>query len=188
MKLSRLDLHDMPNVRGEGLEYLAELKQLRQLRLKGTQLTDEALEHLKALTWLEKLDLTDTGATEAGVAGLQTALPRCRIESLVDPAEVEAPKREEVAAPADGLPGLFELRAQAEQGDPEAQFNLGVCFHDGQGVKQDIAEAVKWYRKAAEQGLGSASFYLGFCYAKGEGVKKDDAEAVKWYLKAAEQG
>ncbi|HHF6559516.1 TPA: tetratricopeptide repeat protein, partial [Haemophilus influenzae] len=40
----------------------------------------------------------------------------------------------------------------AEQGDANVQFNLGVMYAEGQGVKQDDVEAVKWFRKAAEQG------------------------------------
>ena len=59
---------------------------------------------------------------------------------------------------------------------------------DGQGVKQDHTEAVKWYRKAAEQGDANAQVNLGVCYDKGQGVKQDHDEAAKWYRKAAEQG
>ena len=33
----------------------------------------------------------------------------------------------------------------AEQGDAEAQYNLGVMYDDGTGVLQDYKEAVKWY-------------------------------------------
>ena len=57
-----------------------------------------------------------------------------------------------------------------------------------EGVPQDDAEAVKWYRLAAEQGNASAQYNLGVGYANGEGVPQDDAEAVKWYRLAAEQG
>ena len=39
----------------------------------------------------------------------------------------------------------------AELGNAEAQYELGDCFVLGTGVKQDFAEAVKWYRTAAEQ-------------------------------------
>ncbi len=46
---------------------------------------------------------------------------------------------------------LREFRPFAEQGDANAQFNLGVMYDKGQGVPQDYAEAVKWYRKAVEQ-------------------------------------
>jgi TPR repeat protein len=82
---------------------------------------------------------------------------------------------------------LEKIRAAAQNGDPEAQLNLGVCYAQGEGVPKDYAEAVKWFRKAAEQNLAEAQFNLGVCYHKGEGVPKDAAEAVKWYRKAAEQ-
>uniref|UniRef100_UPI000667786E tetratricopeptide repeat protein n=1 Tax=Haemophilus influenzae TaxID=727 RepID=UPI000667786E len=49
----------------------------------------------------------------------------------------------------------------AEQGDANVQFNLGVMYAEGQGVKQDDFEAVKWYRKAAEQGYANAQANLG---------------------------
>ena len=39
-----------------------------------------------------------------------------------------------------------------QQGDADAQFELGFCYANGKGVEQDQAEAVSWYRKAAEQG------------------------------------
>ncbi len=38
------------------------------------------------------------------------------------------------------------------QGDPRAQQSLGNMYANGQGVPQDDAEAVKWFRKAADQG------------------------------------
>ena len=47
-------------------------------------------------------------------------------------------------------------RKAAEQGDAGAQNNLGKCYHNGQGVAQDYAQAVAWYRKAAEQGHAGA--------------------------------
>jgi hypothetical protein len=61
----------------------------------------------------------------------------------------------------------FELvkkhRRAAEQGDAEAQYNLGFDYQQGFGVTQDEAEAVKWYRKAAEQGDAMSQFHLGDC-------------------------
>ena len=79
------------------------------------------------------------------------------------------------------------LRTQAEQGDAEAQFNLGLMSYDGKGVPQDDAEAVKWFRLAAEQGYADAQLSLGVLYANGQGLPQDDAEAIKWYRLAAEQ-
>ncbi len=89
---------------------------------------------------------------------------------------------------ADGNPEAARYRLEAEQGDADAQYNLGVCYDNGQGVDEDDAEAVKWYRKSAEQGHAGAQYNLGWCYDNGKGVDEDDAEAVKWYRKAAEQG
>ncbi|KAJ3030999.1 UNVERIFIED_CONTAM: Nuclear receptor sub 2 group C member 2 [Siphonaria sp. JEL0065] len=40
----------------------------------------------------------------------------------------------------------------ALQGDTVAQNNLGDCYYNGNGVRQDYALAVEWYRKAADQG------------------------------------
>jgi len=75
----------------------------------------------------------------------------------------------------------------AEQGDAQAQYNLGVMYDKGRGVPQDYKEAVKWYRLAAEQGVREAQYNLGNKYSKGQGVPQDYKEAVKWYRLAAEQ-
>ena len=83
---------------------------------------------------------------------------------------------------------LADLRALAEAGATEAQFTLGFIYATGEGVPQDAAEAVRWYRLAAEQGIDSAQHNLGVMYATGEGVPQDAAEAVRWYRLAAEQG
>jgi uncharacterized protein len=76
----------------------------------------------------------------------------------------------------------------AEQGDADAQYNLGAMYGNGQGVPQDYKEAVKWFRLAAEQGFAIAQSNLGAMYEKGTGVPQDYKEAVKWYRLSAEQG
>ena len=58
-------------------------------------------------------------------------------------------------------------------------------YDNGEGVPQDDAKAVKWYRKAAEQGNADAQFFLGFMYDAGRGVPQDDAQAHMWYNLAA---
>ncbi|KKL46537.1 hypothetical protein LCGC14_2344550, partial [marine sediment metagenome] len=37
-----------------------------------------------------------------------------------------------------------------------AQYNLGVCYKNGEGVKQDQKEAVRLYKLAADQGHADA--------------------------------
>ena len=69
----------------------------------------------------------------------------------------------------------------AEQGDADAQFNLGGMYRRGEGVSKDMAQAAAWYRKAAEQGDAKAQFNLGVMYYNGEGVPKDYVQAAKWF-------
>ncbi len=76
-------------------------------------------------------------------------------------------------------------RKAAEQGDAEAQYNLGFMYGYGKGVSQDYAEAVKWYRKAAEQGYAKAQLSLGLAYGLGQGVPQDLAQAHMWLNLAA---
>ena len=76
----------------------------------------------------------------------------------------------------------------AEQGDVEAQVNLGVMYDNGQGVLQDYKEAIKWYRLAAQQGHASAQFNLGSMYYKGLGVPQDYVLAHMWINLAASNG
>tara|TARA_R100000541_G_scaffold1150_3_gene5151 strand:+ start:1426 stop:2046 length:621 start_codon:yes stop_codon:yes gene_type:complete len=83
---------------------------------------------------------------------------------------------------------LKEWKPLAEQGNADAQYNLGLMYNEGEGVLQDYAEAVKWYRLSAEQGVAYAQFNLGRIYWNGIGVLQDYAEAVKWYRLSAKQG
>jgi len=76
----------------------------------------------------------------------------------------------------------------AEQGHAIAQFNLGICYYNGEGVAKDYVKAAEWYTKAAEQGHAEAQNNLGYCYYNGEGIDKDYVKAAEWYTKAAEQG
>jgi hypothetical protein len=83
---------------------------------------------------------------------------------------------------------LDAIKKKAEQGDADAQNDLGVKYANGEGVTKDEAEAVNWVRKSAEQGNAQAQFMLGGMYYKGQGVAKDEVEAVNWWRKSAKQG
>ena len=80
-----------------------------------------------------------------------------------------------------------EVKAKAEAGDADSEFELGLRYYLSEGTPKDLAKAVKWFRKAAEQNNANAQYHLGSCYDEGKGVAKDQTEAVKWYRKAAEQ-
>ena len=97
-------------------------------------------------------------------------------------------KGEEYYNAGDYTTAVEYFQKSAEQGDASAQFNLGACYYNGEGVPQSYSEAVKWYLKSAEQGYAAAQYKLGVCYDKGNGVPQSYSEAVKWFKKAAEQG
>ena len=71
--------------------------------------------------------------------------------------------------------------AAAEKGDARAQFNLGIMYYLGQGVPQDYAAAVKWYRLAADQGAPAAQNHLASMFEDGHGVAVNYVQAYKWW-------
>ena len=79
-------------------------------------------------------------------------------------------------------------RKAADQGNGDAQSNLGVMYREGRGVDQSDEKAVEWYNKAVEQGHAGAQNNLGVMYERGKSVAQSDEKAVKWYRKAADQG
>jgi hypothetical protein len=83
-----------------------------------------------------------------------------------------------------------QLRAAAEGGDAEAQYKLGMVYHNGGGKEhpRDYEAAMKWLRLAADQGNVQAEDWVGAMYYRGEGVAQDYGEAVRWYRVAAEKG
>ena len=85
-------------------------------------------------------------------------------------------------------PKIDALRARAEEGVASAQNDLGVRYANGDGVPEDDAEAVRWYRLAADQGLAQAQYILGRRYDLGVGFPQDYVEALRWFRLAAEQG
>ncbi|TAK63302.1 DnaJ domain-containing protein [Methylobacter sp.] len=83
------------------------------------------------------------------------------------------------------LPLYLQL---AEQGNADAQFNVGLIYVNGQGITKDNKQAVDWFTKAANQGHREAQTKLGYMYATGKGVVQNYNSAVYWCYKAAEQG
>jgi len=61
-----------------------------------------------------------------------------------------------------GVPQDYEravtwYRRAAQQGDAQAQNNLGVMYENGYGVPQDLVQAYKWYALAAS-GLSQSDY------------------------------
>ena len=69
----------------------------------------------------------------------------------------------------------------ADQGDVSAQYNLGLMYDKGKGVKQDDF-------KAADQGYTDAQYSLGVMYDNGEGVRQNSSKAKELCGKACDGG
>src|SRR5438128_6238473 len=65
-----------------------------------------------------------------------------------------------------------ETRVRAEQGDAEAQAKLGSMYSHEQGVPQDYAEALRWYRKAGDQGNANGQDGLAFMILTAKASRK----------------
>ena len=76
----------------------------------------------------------------------------------------------------------------AEQGVASAQYKLGEMYAKGEGLLEDDAEAIKWWRKAADQDFRDAQHNLAVSYYTGDEVPQDYVQAYLWWSLAAAHG
>lgn len=76
----------------------------------------------------------------------------------------------------------------ANESDAKACYNLGLMYHDGDGVKQNMDEAVKWYTKAADLNFAEAQYMLASLVFRREIQSISYEKAAQYYQQAAEQG
>ena len=100
-------------------------------------------------------------------------------------------------APADPAFGAYQrglyvlalkeaLKATSEDAKDFAAMTLiGEIYRDGLGVKQNLAEAVRWYRLADERGDPQAAFALARAHVEGLGVPQDFDKANAYFERAA---
>ena len=100
------------------------------------------------------------------------------------------------ASPADALSGaavgeegsIENIEKNATQGDPIAQWGLGIRYRDGRGVNQDYRQAFTWFMKSAVSGLSLAQTQVAYAYEFGRGTPQNYALEAYWDEKAARQG
>jgi GAF domain-containing protein/PilZ domain-containing protein/Sel1 repeat-containing protein len=101
------------------------------------------------------------------------------------PAQPNASQALELKSVSDAAT-LEQLRQLADRGDPSAEYALGARYAFGEGVRQNYAEAVRWFFRAAEQGHVISQATLGAYYMAGRGVSVDISKAYFWaYLARA---
>ncbi len=79
--------------------------------------------------------------------------------------------------------------ADAEEGNPVAQFFTGFFLDTGTGTTPSGPEAVAWYEASVAQGYTHAAPFLAQIYEDGtEGVAADPGRAARLYLDAVAEG
>ncbi|HBF02781.1 MAG TPA: hypothetical protein DDW77_06425 [Verrucomicrobiales bacterium] len=101
------------------------------------------------------------------------------------------------AAESDKGPNLGEddvsaeveaLLRDARHGKPDAQTKVGHAYRDGDGVQQNIEEAIKWYTSASVQQEPEALHALGLLHCNGNGVLQDFPKSKTFFKRASDLG
>ena len=103
-------------------------------------------------------------------------------------AQIEMGLALESGPEADPVEAARWFLAAANQGNPEAQTDIGYLYSVGSGVPRDPEKAFMWFQRAAAEGYAPAQTDVGTMLAKGDGVKQDLPAAVNWYRRAAAVG
>lgn len=82
------------------------------------------------------------------------------------------------------------IMKQADQGDAEAEYHIGMMYNNGIGITQDAKQAFTWFQKSAEGGDPLGAYKLGCYYAgqAGDVIPTDKAKALRYKLIAAKAG
>ena len=83
---------------------------------------------------------------------------------------------------------FYDTFLLAENGDADAQYNLGKMYRTGEYVKRNHEKSIFWYTKSAKQGNDSALFELALIYLYGENIAQDIPKALSLLQNSAEQG
>jgi TPR repeat protein len=65
----------------------------------------------------------------------------------------------------------------AENGDLQAQYEMGEFFYQGERVERDLEKALEWFERASIQGHPRAQYQLGLMHYQGDGVTRNLPQA-----------
>ncbi|WP_248766440.1 tetratricopeptide repeat protein [Pseudomonas protegens] len=88
----------------------------------------------------------------------------------------------------DQAEALAACQKAADEGDAEAQYELGEFYYEGKGAPQDFNQALSYFEKASLQGHAQAQFKLGTMFFHGEGVPANNVQAYIVLKMAAVNG
>jgi len=83
----------------------------------------------------------------------------------------------------------YQLAARAtDRGNIDAMNLRAVMLAQGQGVTQDLSEALYWFEEAANAGHAAACGNVGLFYLQGLGVPQNETLGIEWLTKGANLG
>jgi TPR repeat protein len=69
--------------------------------------------------------------------------------------------------------------------NPFAICSLGVCYHQGNGVRPNLEKSIELFKHAAKLNNPRALLNLGVCYSKGEGLERNSVKGFKYFTQSA---
>lgn len=79
-------------------------------------------------------------------------------------------------------------KVAADKGkDPEAMYQVGCMYFDGEGTEMNLEESFKMFQSSADLGNTDAMYRLGLAYIFGQGTEKDDKKGVEYVKKSAKK-
>lgn len=81
----------------------------------------------------------------------------------------------------------FELYRKLAGKNARYGYDVAVMYWEGNGVKKNLNEALKWFKSSAEVGNSRSMSELAEIYLKGELVAKDEKKALEWLRKSFEK-
>ncbi|KAJ3042457.1 hypothetical protein HDV00_007227 [Rhizophlyctis rosea] len=130
----------------------------------------------QAIKWYKE------AVTKGHVPSLTKLAQLVGAEHLLEPTTTTAPSLPPPYTPT-------PLEADAESGDPVAQYNLALRLSRGEdGYTKNERKAFELMLKSATTGLVQAKSAVGMMYMEGMGCERNLQEAAKWHSKAAEGG
>jgi TPR repeat protein len=82
---------------------------------------------------------------------------------------------------------VAQTRTLAEQGNAEAQNEMGEMIERGMAGPVDFTQAASWFQKSAMQGYAAGQRNLGILYKNGVGVSRGTTQTLSWLTNAANQ-
>ena len=83
---------------------------------------------------------------------------------------------------------LMLLRSAAAFDDPNAEIAVAEMYENGEGVPQDLHEAVKWYGRTLWREIPEVQFRLGIMCRDGSGTEQNPGKAEELLRAAAKKG